>query len=150
VKEYEIRNWKKVFESDLAYIVYEMKDILKTPALILLEGPLGSGKTTFTKCFVDGGDTVSPSYSVVTETKDVVHADFYRIKDREEIIHLELPLYLENKNYFFAEWGKKHFESINKELTDDFSLYLLEISINDSKSTDSIESRNFTLVELNT
>jgi tRNA threonylcarbamoyladenosine biosynthesis protein TsaE len=145
----ELRNWKKVYESDLAYIVYEMKDMLETPALIFLEGPLGAGKTTFTKCFVDGGDTISPSYSVVTETKDVVHADFYRIKDREEIIHLELPLYLENKNYFFAEWGMKHLESINKELTDDFSLYLVEISINDQDSTKNIESRNFTLIELN-
>jgi tRNA threonylcarbamoyladenosine biosynthesis protein TsaE len=143
----EVRSWKKVFESDLSYIVYEMKDILKTPCLVILEGTLGAGKTTFTKEFVDEGETSSPSYSIVSETKDVLHADFYRIKSREEIIHLELPLYLEGKNYFFAEWGAKHLESINKELPDDFSIYHLEITINEKHDSQDIESRNFVLSE---
>lgn len=144
----EIRSWKKVYEKDLSYIVHELKEILDTPSLILLEGTLGAGKTTFTKAFSDSEDTVSPSYSVISETKDIVHADFYRIKDREEIIHLELSLYLENKNYFFAEWGEKHFSSIQKELSDEFSSYLIEITINPKNSIKKVESRNFFLYEI--
>ncbi|MFT6630122.1 MAG: tRNA threonylcarbamoyladenosine biosynthesis protein TsaE [Bacteriovoracaceae bacterium] len=144
----EIRSWKKVFESDLTYIAYELKEIVQEPALIILEGPLGGGKTTFSKVFIDGDETFSPSYSVLSDTINVLHGDFYRIKDREEIIHLELPLYLEDKKYFLVEWGKKHFSSITKELPEDFAYYLLEVSINEMTGKDGPQSRNFVLFEV--
>jgi tRNA threonylcarbamoyladenosine biosynthesis protein TsaE len=144
----EIRSWKKVFESDLTYIAYELKEIVQEPALIILEGPLGGGKTTFSKVFIDGDETFSPSYSVLSDTINVLHGDFYRIKDREEIIHLELPLYLEDKKYFLVEWGKKHFNSITKELPEDFAYYLLEVSINEVTGKDEPQSRNFVLFEV--
>ena len=40
-----IREWKKVFVSDIGYISYELKEIVKPNAVIFLEGPMGSGKT---------------------------------------------------------------------------------------------------------
>lgn len=144
----EIRSWKKVFETDLSYIAYELKEIVQEPALIILEGPLGGGKTTFSKIFIDGDETFSPSYSVLSDTRNILHGDFYRIKDREEIIHLELPLYLEDKQYFLVEWGKKHFNSIAKELPEDFAYYLLEVSINELTDKDGPQSRNFVLFEV--
>ncbi len=145
----EIRSWKKVFENDLNYIVYELKELVTTPTLILLEGPMGAGKTTFAKAFItlEGDESMSPSYSVVNETRNVVHADFYRLKSREEIIHLELALYLEGKKYLFVEWGKQHFTSLLKELPENFHLYLMELSINESSQND-IQTRNFTLFEV--
>ena len=48
---------------------------------------------------VDPGDIFSPTYSIVNENRDPP-TDFYRIESSEEILHLELPLYAENKNYF--------------------------------------------------
>ncbi len=144
----EIRSWKKVFETDLTYIAYELKEIVPGPAMVIVEGPLGSGKTTFSKVFIDGDETFSPSYSVLSDTQEVLHGDFYRVKDREEIIHLELPLYLEDKKYFLVEWGEKHFSSICKELPEDFTTYLLEISINEKVEKSSQESRNFVLYEI--
>ena len=57
-----IREWKKVYRSDLSYIVYEMKDLVKVPAMVILEGDLGSGKTTFTQFFVGESDILSPTY----------------------------------------------------------------------------------------
>ena len=127
----QIRNWKKVFESDLEYIAYELKESIQAPALIILEGTLGAGKTTFSKVFIKEDETFSPSYSILSETKNVLHGDFYRIKDRNEIIHLELPLYLEDKQFFLVEWGEKHFRNINMELPEDFSTYLLDFSFTD-------------------
>lgn len=144
----EIRTWKKVYESDLPYVAYELKELVTTPAFIMVEGPMGSGKTTFSKVFINNNDeTASPTYSILYESGDVLHADFYRIKDREEIIHLELPLYLEDKNYFLAEWSKKHYHSINPELSEDFNSYLLKISITEGSISE--PSRCFELFKVN-
>lgn len=143
-----IREWKKVFKSDLSYIVYEMKDLVKTPAMIILEGDLGAGKTTFTQTFI-GEEALSPTYSILSECKNVLHADFYRIEQNEEVLQLELPIYLEDKQYFFVEWGMKFARRIARELPENFSMYSLEITVQEGQ-TDSPEgpSRNFFLSSL--
>lgn len=138
-----IRQWKKVFESDLGYICYELKELINSPALLILDGPLGAGKTTFAKAFVADGDTLSPSYSILSESKSVLHADFYRIESRDEIIHLELDLYLENKNFFLVEWGKSHYYSIIKEIPENYAHYLLKIDVNEQAHTQMSDKTNF-------
>lgn len=143
-----IREWKKVFRSDLSYIVYELKDLTKVPALIVLEGDLGAGKTTFTQAFIGENSTLSPTYSILSEAKNILHGDFYRIEKNEEIIQLEIPLYLEEKQYFFAEWGLKFARRIVRELPENFSFYLLNITINTNQSSPEGPSRNFTLYSL--
>lgn len=141
-----IREWKKVYRSDLSYIVYELKDLAKVPAMIILEGDLGAGKTTFTQSFIGENQTLSPTYSILSECKNLLHADFYRLEKNEEIIQLELSLYLEDKQYFFVEWGSKFVRRLLRELPENFSSFLLEISINEGGS-DHPEgpSRNFIL-----
>ncbi|MGE3608130.1 MAG: tRNA (adenosine(37)-N6)-threonylcarbamoyltransferase complex ATPase subunit type 1 TsaE [Bacteriovoracaceae bacterium] len=124
-----IREWKKVFKSDLPYIVYELKDLAKVPAMIILEGDLGAGKTTFTQTFVGEQEILSPTYSILSECKNMLHADFYRVEKNEDIIQLELPIYLEDKQYFFAEWGLKFGKRLMRELPENYSAYLLEIFI---------------------
>lgn len=147
--EKEIRSWKKVYESDLPYISYELKQEVDTPALIILDGTLGAGKTTFSKVFIDSDDeTMSPTYSILYEAGDILHADLYRIKNREEIIQLEIEEYLDNKNYFLVEWGKKYIHSLQRELPEDFSIYILEISINDMTNETGEKSRNFELFKV--
>lgn len=146
-----MREWKKVFRSDLSYIVYELKDLAKVPALIILEGDLGAGKTTFVQSFLGESDssTLSPTYSILSECKSVLHADFYRLEKNEDIIQLELPIYLEDKQYFFVEWGMKFARRLVREIPENFSLYLLEIVINEGMG-DAQEgpSRNFSLYSL--
>lgn len=152
MRERLVRQWKKVFESDLSYISLELKDIIKSPSMIILEGPLGAGKTTFAKQFINDGETLSPTYSIISESETVLHADFYRIKSKEEVFHLELPLYLEDKQYFLVEWGKLHLRTIAKELPQDFSVYLLGIQVNENAQQESdiktSFSRNLSLYEL--
>jgi tRNA threonylcarbamoyladenosine biosynthesis protein TsaE len=144
-----IREWKKVYKSDLSYIVYELKDLAKVPAMIILEGDLGAGKTTFTQAFVGDSETLSPTYSILSECKNFLHADLYRIEKNEEILQLELPGYLEDKQYFFVEWGMKFARRLLRELPENYTSYLLEISINEN-TTDSPEgpSRNFSVYSL--
>lgn len=147
-----LRDWKKVFVTDIGYISYELKEIIKPKAVIFLEGAMGSGKTTFAKDFLGKDETMSPSYSVIYDVGNNVHADLYRIENDQEIFQLEIALYLENKDYFLIEWGKKHFNTLSREIPESFAFYLLEISVNDTAQSETEEkksfSRNFTLSEI--
>lgn len=144
-----IREWKKVYKSDLSYIVYELKDLAKVPAMIVLEGDLGAGKTTFTQAFIGENETLSPTYSILSEAKNFLHADLYRIEKNEEILQLEIPVYLEDKQYFFVEWGMKFARRLFRELPENYSSYLLEININEGTG-DAVDgpSRNFFLYSI--
>ena len=144
-----IREWKKVYKSDLPYIVYEMKDLAKVPSMIILDGELGAGKTTFTQCFVGDKEVLSPTYSILSEYKNIAHADFYRLEKNEEVLQLEIPLYLEDKQYFFVEWGMKFANRVLRELPENWTPYLLEIKVN-PQTTESEEgaSRNFSFFTL--
>lgn len=147
-----LREWKKIFEADLDSIIIELKDFLSVPAVIILSGEVGVGKTTFTKAFLknlgEGKSTTSPSYSLVNETGDVVHSDFYRLNDSSEVVHLELPMYLEDKDYFFVEWGKPYLRELYQEVPRDFFFYELLFEVNEIKEGQSSPSRNIRLVRL--
>jgi tRNA threonylcarbamoyladenosine biosynthesis protein TsaE len=144
-----IREWKKVYRSDLPYIVYEMKDLAKVPAMVILEGTLGAGKTTFTQFFVGEKEVLSPTYSILSENKSILHADFYRLEKNEEVLQLEIPLYLEDKQYFFVEWGMKFARRLLRELPENWTPYLLEIETNpQGHEGEEGPSRNFAFYSL--
>jgi len=97
--------------------------------LILIAGPMGCGKTTTLASLIKilnkdniaparahEFEIVSPTYGLIHEVGCIAHADFYRIKEREELIHLEMGLYLENKDYFIIEWGMPFLSTIIKEV----------------------------------
>ena len=144
-----IREWKKVYRSDLPYIVYELKDLAKAPALVILEGELGAGKTTFTQFFVGDKEILSPTYSILSENRNIVHADFYRLEKNEEVLQLEIPPYLEDKQYFFIEWGMKFARRVIRELPENWTPYLLEIKVNPKASeAEEEQTRNFSFFSL--
>lgn len=143
-----IREWKKVYTSDLPYIVYELKELTKSPALIVLDGPLGVGKTTFCQHFIGADETLSPSYSILSESGQILHGDFYRIENADEIVPLELSVYLEDKQYFLAEWGAKFSRRLFRELPENWSTYVLELSFGKPAQEGEAPSRNFTLSTL--
>ena len=126
-------SWKKVFEKDLDYIGEELKDHLQGRSCIILTGEVGAGKTTFIQHFItnlEGEENVlSPTYSIINEQGAFAHADFYRIEDPEEIIHLEMGLYAEDKNFFLIEWGMPYLKEIKSQLGNGFSFYELKIEV---------------------
>ena len=163
----EIGCWKKAFESDLDYISLELRDLIETPACIILNGPVGAGKTTLVQYFSkslnkkeinlsevvpdkDIPEMTSPTYSIVNEQGQIAHADFYRLEKPEEIIHLELSLYAENKRYFFIEWGVDYLKFLYEEFGDEFAYYELRIEPNQSNNEQESEvvSRNLSLFDL--
>jgi tRNA threonylcarbamoyladenosine biosynthesis protein TsaE len=138
-----IRSWKKVLESDLVNIVTELKEIVQPPCVIILDGPVGAGKTTFTRAFIEKAQAPSPTYSIINEVDNILHADLYRIEKKDELIHLEFPMYLEEKDYVLIEWGMQYLRELQMIIGDEFKYYQLKIEINEQKT------RNFVLSKIN-
>lgn len=143
-----LRHWKKVFEADLSYIAYELKEQVTKPAVIILNGEMGAGKTTFVKTFLSDKEVTSPTYTLINESGDSIYADFYRLQSPQEITQLELNLYLEGKNFFLVEWGDKFIKLLAQEVPEGFNFYQLDIFINNVSESSAIPSRDFYISSL--
>lgn len=83
-------------------------------ALLLLNGPLGAGKTTLVQFLAKAlgftGEVTSPTYTLIHEYPTpqglIVHIDAYRMADQEELYHLGLEDYLPEARLILIEWGK--------------------------------------------
>lgn len=91
-------------------------NLCKGPALVLLEGKLGAGKTVFVKGMAEAlgiGETEvrSPTFSLIHEYLGnpfpLYHMDFYRLQDWSEVIDLGFEEYLEKDGIVAVEWGGK-------------------------------------------
>jgi tRNA threonylcarbamoyladenosine biosynthesis protein TsaE len=89
---------------------------LSPPCLILLEGELGSGKTTFTKGLVTGlgaareEEVTSPTFAMIHEYGQdgrVFHVDLYRVETFKELQTLGLDDLLAERAFVIVEWGEK-------------------------------------------
>jgi len=100
---------------------------------VILNGELGAGKTFFIKqsCLAWGITNVSsPSFAIVNSYQNknrVYHFDFFRIKNKEELLEIGFNDYLNDSDaVIFIEWGnlipevlpKKRIE-INIEVLED-------------------------------
>lgn len=82
--------------------------------VILLNGNLGAGKTTFTKGFAKAlGVTktvVSPTFTIIKEYEGdrltLYHIDMYRIEDEDEIYELGIEELYRPDSVTVIEWSK--------------------------------------------
>ena len=86
--------------------------------LVLLQGDLGTGKTTLVKGIAAGlgaaesHDVTSPTYTLIHEyhgpNADLYHIDLYRVEKRRELDTLGVEeLLQEDNNLLLIEWGEK-------------------------------------------
>ena len=89
---------------------------IKPPCLILLEGELGSGKTTLVKGLVAGlgaareEEVTSPSFTLVHQYGHeckVYHVDLYRIEGARDFASLGLDELFEENATVIIEWGER-------------------------------------------
>ncbi len=92
---------------------------LEPPCLVLLEGELGTGKTTLVKGIVAGlgaaheEEVNSPTFTLVHEYSKpgvacrVYHVDLYRIEDPQELATLGLEDLMAERAIVIVEWGEK-------------------------------------------
>ena len=87
--------------------------ILRAGDVVLLDGPLGAGKTTFTQGLAKGlgvsGAVTSPTFVVARAHKSLVdgpalvHVDAYRLTGVEDIDNLDFDQY--GPHVLVMEWG---------------------------------------------
>ena len=95
---------------DTQNIAKNLAKTLSGGEVILLNGDLGSGKTTFTKGLVKGlggkKTGVSPTFTYDDTRIPVYHFDMYRIADEDELYELGLEEYLYENGVAVIEWNK--------------------------------------------
>lgn len=83
--------------------------------VVLLDGPLGAGKTTLVQGFAEGigaaQAAASPSFVLAHNYSGgrlpVWHLDLYRIERASEIVELDLDLYLPHDGVALVEWAER-------------------------------------------
>lgn len=128
-------------EEDTFEIASEIANSLSFPAVILLDGDLGAGKTHFVKGFVKAlGDdelVTSPTFTIMNEYTDgkvnVYHFDMYRLSSMEEAINLGFEEYFDLKTLngvSLVEWPQNVEGLFPKEV---IQIYIEKIGINKRK-----------------
>ena len=94
-----------------------LSKILKSGDILLLDGELGAGKTTFISGIAEGlgikENLSSPSFTIINlyeigSRKKFIHADFYRLDNADEILNIGIEDYLySSRNIACIEWGDK-------------------------------------------
>lgn len=99
------------------------------PLICLLNGEMGTGKTTFIKCICQelGVKEIisSPTFSLVNEYEtekgvQVFHFDLYRVNETDELFDLGFEEYLDKNCYVFIEWpniARPFFNGEEKNIT---------------------------------
>jgi tRNA threonylcarbamoyladenosine biosynthesis protein TsaE len=88
---------------------------LPRPAVVLLIGNLGAGKTTLAKGLVSGlgaappEEVSSPTFTLIHEYGEgrVYHVDLYRLERADEVATLGLDELFEKDAVVLIEWGER-------------------------------------------
>jgi tRNA threonylcarbamoyladenosine biosynthesis protein TsaE len=107
--------WRAINESTLVGLARALAACVGEGGVVLLEGDLGAGKTTFARALLAAlgvGERIkSPTYSLIESYSladlRVHHLDLYRIADAEELEWLGLPDLMESKSLLLVEWPER-------------------------------------------
>ena len=113
---------------DTEKLAKKIAQFLKPQDIILLDGDLGAGKTTFTKGLALGlgikKNVKSPTFTIVREYREgkrpLFHMDMYRLEDGD-LSSIDMPGYLAEDGLVVIEWP----QFIIEDLPNDY----LELSI---------------------
>lgn len=141
-KEYLIKNLE-----ELDAVANWLSQILERQSLVLLEGPLGVGKTALIKKIVayegySENKVKSPTFSLInnyrTEKYDFAHIDLYRLDSHDKFLLEEIRECLDvEKSVVLVEWPEK------------MDLSTLEIAAKQLVKIDlSFQSKNFRKVSI--
>jgi tRNA threonylcarbamoyladenosine biosynthesis protein TsaE len=86
---------------------------LEPGRVLILDGVMGAGKTTFTKGLARGlgfiGEVTSPTYTYIheypTPLGTLAHIDAYRLEPKSKLWQMDLDELLERSRLTVIEWG---------------------------------------------
>lgn len=130
VAEGRIHEFTTQSGEDTIAVGRKLASILKPPQLLLLQGDLGTGKTTLVKGIAqaldaaDPDEVTSPTFTLIHEyegTRDgqpikLFHLDVYRLEGERQLETLGLDELLNQDALVLVEWGEK-FPSLVKRAT---------------------------------
>lgn len=99
--------------NDYSKVIRQINSVLDQHPVVLLQGPLGAGKTTFVKewCEAHGLDQTevsSPSFGLMNvyhlREGEVYHFDLYRVKEEDELEELGFYEFVDSGKPCFIEW----------------------------------------------
>lgn len=102
---------------DTRKLAQRLAPLLSAGGLLVLAGPLGSGKTFFTRALcralgLERSERVaSPTFTLVHEyetSPPIAHADLYRLKDAAEVSKLGLDAQRDDGRLLVVEWGEPY------------------------------------------
>lgn len=98
----------------------DLAKILQGGDILILKGPLGAGKTAFTKGIAEGlgitKEVTSPTFTIMSvyevpghdTIKEFVHVDTYRVESYEELLEIGFDEYLGKQDTItIIEWPEK-------------------------------------------
>ncbi len=106
--------------------------LLPTPAVVILRGEVGAGKTTLVKGIAEAlgagmaEEVTSPTFTLVHEYQGrrvrVVHLDLYRLETEEEVAALGLEEMASDPDaLLLVEWGER-FETVRAMATGEIAM----------------------------
>lgn len=121
-----------VSESRLAVIAEELASQLGPRDLVLLEGQMGAGKSTFARALIrslgvhqpaEGSPTFAIAHEYESARGEIIHIDFYRFKSEQEIDEAGATAYfweraaivLSEWTSAFADFERALFQSVGAE-----------------------------------
>ncbi len=99
---------------DLDHYINTFRQNISFGDVIYINGPMGSGKTTFISRLVatiTAKPVSSPTFGImhvypVSESNQIIHMDAYRLKEPEEVLSLGLDFYTEENTLYLIEWAE--------------------------------------------
>ena len=94
----------------------QLRNALGNHTIILFEGEMGAGKTTFIKALCESlgvtDDVSSPTFSLVNEYRNsrnqpISHFDFYRIDDPADALRMGALEYFDSGYLCLIEWPSR-------------------------------------------
>lgn len=90
----------------------KLASVIKAPALILFDGGMGAGKTTFVNAFAKAygseDETSSPTFSIINTYNSnkgpIHHLDLYRLADPDELYMIGFEDIRDENSVILIEW----------------------------------------------
>jgi L-threonylcarbamoyladenylate synthase len=151
MREHVVNNEDETFEIAAKFIESKVNELREKCIILLLNGPMGAGKTQFIKGigkYLGIKENIkSPTYTIISEYDYkrnkiegiLYHIDVWRLENEDQLKDLEIDKLVKPGNIIAIEWSdkfSKKFFSLNKKAT------LIKINIQITSS----DTRKFSLL----